>query len=192
MENAAFMKPHEKLEGKRIIIKRLFLDIHIAQEIFETEDRSRDEFEPWLGWIKETHSPDDTLEFLKKSHSEWEKGINFVFGIFHNKKFIGTISALHAAFQHRRIEIGYWLGSDFVHHGYMNEAVLLLEKELFRIGFNRIVIHTDVLNTKSARVAKQAGYIHEGILRQEIFSKAAGRYRDLNVFSKLKTDITGN
>lgn len=189
MENIICRKPNERLEGKRIILKRVFPDIRLAQEIFEVEDSSRDDFLPWLGWIKETLSPNDTLEFLKASHSEWEKGINFVFGIFSNDKFIGTISALHSAPRHHRIEIGYWLGSNFAHLGYMNEAVLLLEKELFRIGYNRIVIHTDVLNLKSANVAKRAGYIHEGILRQEIFSQVAGRYRDLNIFSKLKKDI---
>lgn len=184
------LSPKETLTGKRIVLKRIFPDIDTARKIYNVENASRNEFLPWLGWIKFTLSPDDTLEFLKKSYSEWEEGLNFVFGIFLGEKFIGTITALHAAKQHRRIEIGYWLGTEFIGNGYMNEAVLLLEKELFRIGFNRIVIRTDVLNAKSANVARRAGYIHEGILRQEIFSEVAGRYRDLNVFAKLKKDIS--
>ena len=70
----------------------------------------------------------------------------------------------------------------------MHEAVSLIETELFDNDFNRLVIHTDVLNLKSANVAQKMGYVHEGILRQEIYSEPNNRYRDINVFSKLKSD----
>lgn len=68
----------------------------------------------------------------------------------------------------------------------MQEAVSLLEKEFFEQGINRIVIKTDILNVKSANVAQRCGYILEGVLRQESFSKNEQRYRDINVFSKLR------
>jgi RimJ/RimL family protein N-acetyltransferase len=71
----------------------------------------------------------------------------------------------------------------------MSEAIALIEKELFDNGFNRIVIHTDALNQRSANVALKAGYQFEGILRQNIYSVACERYRDQNVFSKLKSDL---
>jgi len=65
----------------------------------------------------------------------------------------------------------------------------LIEKELFENGFNRIVIHTDALNVKSANVAKRLGYVHEGVLRQDRYSETRKCFRDTNVFSKLKSDL---
>lgn len=71
----------------------------------------------------------------------------------------------------------------------MGEALALIEEELFVNDFNRIVIHTDVLNYHSANVAIKAGYKLEGVLRQNIYSEPNKRYRDQNVFSKLKSDL---
>ena len=70
----------------------------------------------------------------------------------------------------------------------MSEAVKLIEKELFNQGFNKIVIHTDVLNTKSANIPIRLGYKLEGILQQEIYSEPNNRFRDRNVFAKLKNN----
>ena len=58
----------------------------------------------------------------------------------------------------------------------MSEALPLIEEELFTNDFNRIVIHTDVLNYRSANVAIKAGYKLEGILRQNVYSEPNERY----------------
>ena len=99
---------------------------------------------------------------------------------------MGMISALNINENAKSMEIGYWISSRFCGKGYMQEAVSLLEKEFFEQGINRIVIKTDILNVKSANVAQRCGYILEGVLRQESFSKNEQRYRDINVFSKLR------
>ena len=95
---------------------------------------------------------------------------------------------MNVAWQHKRAEIGYWLDTDYTGKGLMSEAVSLIEKELFANDFNRLVIHTDVLNVKSANIPQRLGYVHEGILRQEVYSEPNNRYRDINVFSKLKAE----
>ena len=73
-------------------------------------------------------------------------------------------------------------------NGYMTEAVRMIEKELFDNNFNRIVIYTDVLNVRSAKIPRTLGYKLDGILRQDIYSEPNNRFRDRNVFSKLKSD----
>ena len=64
-------------------------------------------------------------------------------------------------FDHRikRKIIVYWLNTDFKGEGYISEALTLIEKELFDNDFNRIVIHTDALNQRSATVAIKAEYL---------------------------------
>ena len=178
----------ETINGQRIILKRPNADIKTAEEVFSSIDRCRDIFLPWLGWVKYTNSVNDSLDFLNNVDKDWNDNKQFVYAIYLDSVFIGLISILNIAQQHKRAEIGYWLDTKYTGKGYMQEAVSLVETELFNNNFNRLVIHTDVLNIKSANVARKMGYIHEGILRQEIYSEPNNRYRDINVFSKLKSD----
>ena len=182
----------EKISGQRIELRRPIFNRETAEKIYAVIDRCREDFLPWLGWVKGTNSPDDILKFLEMTDNAWKNNTQFVYEIYHGEKFLGLISIINVVFQHHRAEIGYWLDTNFTGHGYISEALVLLEKELFTNDFNRIVIHTDVLNQRSANVAIRAGYHFEGILRQNIYSQALERYRDQNVFSKLKSDLKGN
>ena len=179
----------ENISGKRIKLKRPVFNIENAKVIYSVINRCRDVFSPWLDWANGTNSADDTLKFLEKADDDWKNNTQFVYEIHVGEKFAGLISAINIVRQHKRAEIGYWLGTENTGKGFMAEAVSLLEKELFADGFNRIVIQTDVLNAKSAGVAKRCGYILEGVLRQERYSERLGRFRDTNVFSKLKADL---
>lgn len=179
----------EIIEDAKITLKRPETDFKMAEAIFSCVNKCRETFLPWLGWVKYTNSPNDSLDFLKTVDSDWNENKQFVYAVYFQEVFIGLISVLNVAWEHKRAEIGYWLDSDYTGKGLMSEAVSLIEKELFANDFNRIVIHTDVLNTKSAKIPQRLGYVHEGILRQEVYSEPNNCFRDLNVFSKLKSDI---
>ncbi len=178
----------EIILGKRIKLKRPDFDIETAKKIFSIIDKCRDVFLPWLGWVKYTNTHNDTLNFLEKTDSDWKNNNQFVYEILINDTFIGLISIINVSWLHKRAEIGYWLDTDYIGNGYIREALALIEEELFANDFNRIVIHTDVLNHRSANVAIKAGYKLDGILRQNVYSEPNERYRDQNVFSKLKSD----
>lgn len=145
-------------------------------------------FLPWLDWVADTKSMEDSLLFLEKVDKDWQDDNQFVYEIIVDNNFIGLISVINVSWQHKKAEIGYWLDTDYTGKGYMSQAVLLIEKELFGKGFNKIVIHTDVLNIKSAAIPKRLGYKLDGILRQDVYSKPNHRFRYRNVFSKLKSD----
>lgn len=179
----------ETILGNRIKLKRPSFNVETAKTIYSTIDKCRDVFLPWLGWVKTTNSFNDTLNFLEIVDNDWKNNSQFVYEIYVADVFIGLISIINVAWSHKRAEIGYWLDTDYTGNGYISEAVALVEKELFDNDFNRIVIHTDVLNQRSANVAIKAGYKLEGILRQNIYSEPNLRYRDQNVFSKLRSDI---
>ncbi len=159
-----------------------------ANVIFAVIDKCRDVFLPWLGWVKETETPADTLAFLQGVDADWNAQKQFVYSLFIGETFIGLVSVLNVAWAHNRAEIAYWLDTDYTGRGLMSQAVTMLEHALWRAGFNRLVIHTDVLNIQSAKIPQRLGYTHEGVLRQELFSTAHNRYRDINVFSKLRMD----
>ena len=179
----------EKLQGKRITLERARGDRGTAEKSFNCVEASRAEFLPWLDWVAETKSPDDTYDFLKSSEEKWNEKKEFVYTIRLQGELIGFITVLDVSEEDKRCAIGYWMSTPYSGQGYMPEAVSILERELFAKGFNRIVIHTDVLNLRSASVPKKLGYVHEGVLREVMFSKLHNRFRSINTFSKLRSDL---
>ncbi len=181
------MKPREEIIGHRIILQRPEKTFHQAQISLAEIKESMAELKPWLDWAEDDYGVEEAYEYLLLCDSGWISGKEFDFALKNSAgDFMGMISALNINENAKSMEIGYWISSRFCGKGYMQEAVSLLEKEFFEQGINRIVIKTDILNVKSANVAQRCGYILEGVLRQESFSKNEQRYRDINVFSKLR------
>lgn len=179
----------ETLKGKRITLQKAVKSFAMAQVHNSEVKKSLPELSPWLGWATEEYAIEDSYEYLQGCVQEWDKGTEFNYMILdENKNFMGMISALNVKEQDKCFEIGYWISTRFSGKGYMQEAVTLIEKEFLGLGINRIVIHTDVLNKKSANVPQKLGYVLEGIQRQALWNKKEERYRDINTFSKLRSE----
>ena len=86
----------------------------------------------------------------------------------------------------KKAALGYWLANDYRGNGYVMESVRVLEQELFKNGFNKIIIHNDVRNKNSVNVAKKLGYELEAVLKQDRWLKYENRFRDTNCFAKFK------
>lgn len=183
----------ETIKGQRITLQKAVKSFATAQAHNQEVKKSLPELSPWLGWATEDYKIEDSYEYLQGCVQEWEKGNEFNYMILdENKNFMGMISALNVKEKDRNLEIGYWISTTHAGNGYMQEAVKLLEKEFFGLGINRIVIHTDVLNKKSANVPQKLGYVLEGIQRQSLWNKKEQRFRDINTFSKLSNEYEQN
>lgn len=183
------LNPRQILHGKRIVLVKAEKSFEMAKlHIAEVQD-SLPELSPWLGWATPEYKIEDSYEYLLGCNQKWEEGANFTYVITtEDIPFMGTISVFNIKEKDKCVEIGYWISTKYAGNGYMQEAVSLIEKEFFGLGLNRLVIHTDVLNIKSANVAKKCGYILDGIQRQNNWVVAEERYRDTNTFSKLKSE----
>lgn len=177
----------EVLYGKRIKLCRPQCELAVAEDMFRVVDKCMADFSPWLDWTTE-YTKDMAFDFLKTADTNWNDGKEFVYAIYLENTFIGLITVLSIAKQHKRAEIGYWLDTDYTGNGYMSEAVKLIEKELFDNDFNKIVIQTDVLNVKSAKIPQTLGYQLEGILKEDAYSQTRQCFWDRNIFAKLKSD----
>ena len=183
----------QTLRGPRITLQKAVKSFAAAQAHHQEVKKSLPELSPWLVWATEDYTLEDSYEYLQGCEKEWDKGTEFNYMILdENKNFMGMISALNVKENDKKLEIGYWISSAHAGKGYMQEAVNLMEKEFFGLGINRIVIHTDVLNQKSANVPQKSGYILEGIQRQSQWNKKEQKYRDINTFSKLRSEYEQN
>lgn len=78
--------------------------------------------------------------------------------IFKNDRLIGSFHVHSIRPQDHQAEIGYALEKNEEGHGYASEALKLVETELFRLGFRRIMISCAPENSRSIRVAQRNGF----------------------------------
>ncbi len=85
-------------------------------------------------------------------------------------------------------ELAVWLFPEFLHQGYMTEAVIALQDYFFGIGGHRLVWQVASDNKASIRIAKKLGFVKEGILREGWFNKYFNKYENQIIFSKIVSD----
>ncbi len=163
----------------------------LAQELFAAIDASRERLGRWLPWPKNTKRPEDEFAALQDWQTKWQEKKSFAYIIrdMKSKKLLGMIEFMFADMENRSGEIGYWLSSAEEGHGYMTEALGLLEKEIFAQGFNRILIRNDTRNQRSVNVAERAGYHLDGVMRQIRWSPEEQCFISLNMWSKIRDDL---
>jgi RimJ/RimL family protein N-acetyltransferase len=123
---------------------------------------------PWLPWIKtEPEELKVKIERLRMFRARFDLSENYVYGVFDPKEteLIGG-TGLHPRVGSNAFEIGYWVNLNHVNKGYATEFSAALTKVAFEVeNVNRVEIHCDPNNFKSAAIPKKLGYIYEATLR---------------------------
>jgi RimJ/RimL family protein N-acetyltransferase len=101
---------------------------------------------------------------------------------------VGTSSLLDADVQNESIHVGSTLyGSRWWGTPVNAEAKLLLLGHCFDLGYGRVKIQTDRLNTRSQAAIAKLGAQREGVLRRDK-KREDGTFRDTVVFSVLASE----
>lgn len=163
--------------------------------LWEAIEESRDHLAPWMPWVPEHRTPDDSEAFVRRSHAEWLKRENLVAAVRdrHTGAFLG-VAGLHTADPAvPSFEIGYWLRPSTEGHGYITDAVRLLCALAFEVlGAQRVFLRCDSRNQRSAAVARRAGFRHEGTRRNDCRSHLDGALRSTEIFSLLPEEFAAN
>jgi len=114
-------------------------------------------------------------------------GLHLIVADAADDSLLGSIGA-HMAQSEGRSDVGYWLAPRARGRGVMTRAVRLLSRWLFEnLPVERIEITIEPANAASRRVAEQAGYTFEGILRSHTVIK--GKRRDMAIHSLLRGEL---
>ena len=136
------MKLPEQIESERIILKKSVPSFELATKLDAVADKSRETLREWQPWVDKTNSPEDeyTHYLVEWCQKHWDEGTGFAYLIVlkETEGIIGCVDIYHISKEDKSGELGYWLSNDAVGHGYMQEALKILEKEAFKAGLNRI------------------------------------------------------
>lgn len=133
--------------------------------------------------------PDGAAEEWIAAHAgEWRRGVAVTFAIVlrEPRELLGAIGlTMHP--EHRRAELGYWLGIPFWNQGYMTEAARAVLRFAFdALELNRVYASHFVRNPASGRVMQKSGMTCEGTLRQHFLRW--DRLEDLVYYGILKDE----
>lgn len=141
-----------------------------AAELFDLVDRERGYLQRWLPWVATTTQVDDTLHFIKISLQQFAGNEGLAAGIWCGAHLAGVIGTHKIDWLNRKVEIGYWIASEFQGRGIITDACRsLIEHAFGEWKLNRVEIHCAAGNEKSCAIPKRLGFQYEGLLRQSQF-----------------------
>lgn len=153
-------------------------------------DESVDHLRPWMPWAY--NEPEDLqkkIDRLRSFRGKFDLGQDFVYGIFNKDetRVLGG-TGLHTRIGEGAREIGYWIHKDYTNQGLATEVSAALTKVAFEIdGVERVEIHCDAENVRSAAVPRKLGYTHDATLRKRVRAHD-GTLRDAMIWSLLRQD----
>ncbi len=175
------------LETKRLILRTP--DMHDAK----TVQQLAGDFDIAKTTLLVPHPyPDGAAEtWIEGVQTRAEEGRGYTFAIIRKSDdvFMGVVS-LGIAQEHRRAELGYWIGKPYWGQGYTTEAAdRVIEFGFGELNLHRIFAFAMIKNPASSRVMQKIGMSYEGTLVHHV--RKWGEYEDLVVYGVVKTDGEG-
>lgn len=152
-------------------------------------DACRDpEIARWIDDIPAPYTRADARAYVAACRRGWKDGSLWAFAIVDaaTEDVLGSCGVGWQDQPHGVAEIGYWVRAGDRGRGVATRAVRLLSNWAFEDGgVQRLQLRADVLNTPSQRVAENAGFEREGVLRSVRYSRRQQRRVDFVMFSRL-------
>lgn len=190
MPFATAFKTFPVLETSRLILRELTAQ---DAEAYHREQRSAMDLpgRPHWAYGFETESVANAARSIGFAHNAWKKKARIKWGIglkAEGNAIIGQVELMDFANQ-SKAEIGYWLGASHHNQGLMTEALAAVVQYAFEtMDMHRIYAKTDTENAPSMAMLGKAGFVQEGVLRQE--TARDGAWCDTAIMAILKSDFS--
>jgi RimJ/RimL family protein N-acetyltransferase len=104
-------------------------------------------------------------------------------------RLLGSIALMRFDWDHRRCEVGYWLGREARGHGHATRALRLICGWGFAtLSLERIALYAATGNRASQLVAERAGFAREATLRA--YMRGKGEQLDMVVYALLSVGLS--
>ncbi|MBF4441454.1 GNAT family N-acetyltransferase, partial [Vibrio anguillarum] len=127
------------------------------------------------------------LSFIKSSLHDYADGKSLVCGMIYQDKLVGSISFNSINRQLKKVEIGYWLSSEYQGKGIVSKSVLKLTDLAFtEFDMEKVQISAASENIPSRNVCERLGFSLEGIISRA--ENLNGRVVDHAVYGLNRTN----
>ena len=161
-----------------------------ADQIFAAVDESRVHLRPWMTWVDDHVSVDNSRDWCARCAANWLLHTELTLAIFAvaSGRYLGCVSLHDPDRDLRAFGIGYWLRASAIGQGYATEAVIMLVDLAFGpLVARRVELRCDARNEPSRQVAERVGFVLEGHLRNA-FLAPDGQPADELVFALTPDD----
>ncbi len=177
------------LHSDRLVLKHLVPNLQNAKMIYDVlknENPKDYKYEPLVPRHVLPKSVKETLNMMNH-YKDFEDKDGCVFYMFYNNEFIGVRKLCYFKEASTLKFSTVWLIRSARRKGFAKESFRLLEDIAFnKLKVNRISRVNIKENKDSEILAKNIGFILDGISRQPVFLD--GHFYDLMIWSKLHTD----
>ncbi len=148
-----------RIETPRLVIR--CWDADDARLMKDAVDSSLDHLRPWMPWAEaEPSTLEQKRQLLARFAEDFARGDDAVYGIFEpdEGRVVGS-TGLHPRLDGYAREIGYWIRADATGRGLASESSAALTRVAFEVdGVDRMEIHCDPANVRSAAIPRRLGY----------------------------------
>lgn len=181
----------ERIETQRLVIR--CWRPQDAARLKEAIDSSLDQLREWVPWALEEPSSVDTLATrLGVMRDRFVAGDDWAYAVFESgeSRLVGG-AGLHPRGTTDHLEIGYWLRTDASGRGYATETAAALCAAAFaHTAVERLEIHCDIDNARSAAVAQRLGFARDRLFQQEAVTRRGSHRRTL-VWTLSRNNMSG-
>jgi RimJ/RimL family protein N-acetyltransferase len=150
-------------------------------------DRAIAEF---LDMIPSPYTDDDARDYIDRTRQGWAEGKNSNFAVLVDGAAIGSIGVHWLEPDQGVAEVGYWVAPQARGRGICTRAVRLVSRwALERPGMERLQLRADEENVASRKVAENAGFTQEGILRSSRYNPRLDRRINFVMYSLLRGEL---
>lgn len=158
-------RPPEVINAGAVVLSRN--TVADAPDLVAAMTESLPHLRPWMPWATgENATVPAQVHRLGEVTASWDVGTDFVYLL---RLLEGDASVVGVIGLHRRIgpgaiEIGYWTHAAHTGRGYMSAAAKAVTGAATVLAdVDRVEIHTDVANVRSAAIPRKLGYRLERI-----------------------------
>lgn len=151
-----------------------------------------DEIAWWLDQVPQPYSESDARTYVAMSRRGWKEGTHAGFAVTDAETgdVIGSISVHFFDPEQGVAEVGYWVRREARGRGVAARATRLVARwAITTCGMARLQLRADRRNVASQRVAEEAGFRREGILRSVRVNQRQGRRVDFVLYSLLANEL---
>jgi RimJ/RimL family protein N-acetyltransferase len=166
-------RPPERLEGDGVVLRRPTAadEGRVAEAIAASLEHLR----PWMAWADDRAiTPERRAEHLARIDEGWATGSEFGYLILDpSEAAVLGATGLHSRIGPRAVEVGYWVHVDHGGRGVATAAArLATEAALALPDVDRVEIHCDEANVRSAAVPRRLGYRLDRIEEDDVTAPA--------------------